>query len=124
MKQIALSEIKDDFSRFLREAASEQIVITRHGRPAGVLVGFASEDDWFDYRLENDSGFLVRIASARASIRAGRGVRLEDLDGALQEAKVSELALRETCPSLKPTASTPKKPSRPPRSGRSSRAGR
>ena len=48
MKQIALSEIKDDFSRFLREAASEQIVITRHGRPAGILRGFGSEDDWLD----------------------------------------------------------------------------
>lgn len=24
------------------------IVITRHGRPAGVLIGFESEEDWFD----------------------------------------------------------------------------
>ena len=66
MKQIALSEIKDDLSRFLREA----IVITRHGKPAGVLLGFASEDDWLDYRLEHDPRFLQRIESARASIRA------------------------------------------------------
>ncbi|MHB8524319.1 MAG: type II toxin-antitoxin system Phd/YefM family antitoxin [Limisphaerales bacterium] len=87
MKQIALSEIKDDFSRFLREAASEQIVITRHGRPAGILVGFASEDDWFDYRLEHDPGFLDRIARARASIQAGRGVRIEDLSAVLKKAK-------------------------------------
>ena len=87
MKQIALSEIKDDLSRFLREAASEQIVITRHGRPAGLLVGFASEDDWLDYRMEHDPGFLDRIASARASIQAGRGVRLEDLNTVFQKAK-------------------------------------
>ena len=46
MKQIALSEIKDNLPHFLREAASEQIVITRHGRPAGILVGFATEDEW------------------------------------------------------------------------------
>jgi hypothetical protein len=26
-------------------------VITRHGKPAGVLIGFSSEDDWFEYRL-------------------------------------------------------------------------
>ncbi|HXG79948.1 MAG TPA: type II toxin-antitoxin system Phd/YefM family antitoxin [Methyloceanibacter sp.] len=80
MKQVPLSEIKDDLSRFLREAAENEIVITRHGKPAGVLIGFASEDDWFDYRFENDPRFLRRIESARASLRAGRGVRLEDLD--------------------------------------------
>ena len=85
MKQIALSEIKDDLSRFLHEAESEQIVITRHGKPAGVLVGFGSEDDWLDYRLEHDARFLERITAARASIRGGRGVRLEDLATALKE---------------------------------------
>jgi prevent-host-death family protein len=85
MKQIALSEIKDDFSRFLREASAEQIIITRHGRPAGILVGFASEDDWLDYRLENDPGFLDRIAAARDAIRAGSGVKIADLKEALKK---------------------------------------
>jgi prevent-host-death family protein len=80
MKKIALSEIKDDLSRYLRIAEKEEIVITRHGKPAGLLVGFESEDDWFEYRLENDPRFLKRIESARASVRAGKGVRLEDLD--------------------------------------------
>ncbi len=28
----------------------KEIVITRHGIPADVLVGFKSEDDWFNYR--------------------------------------------------------------------------
>ena len=54
MKEVPLSEVKDDLSRFLREAEKQEIVITRHGKPAGVLIGFESEDDWFDYRLEND----------------------------------------------------------------------
>ena len=45
------AEVKDDLSRFLRLAASEEIVITRHGKPAGVLIGFESEEDWLDYRL-------------------------------------------------------------------------
>ena len=79
-KEVPLSEIKDDLSRFLREAEGGEIVITRHGRPAGVLIGFKSEDDWFDYRLENDPRFLRRIESARDSLRAGRGVKLEDLE--------------------------------------------
>lgn len=80
MRKIALSEAKDDLSRVLRLAETEEIVITRHGRPAGVLIGFASEDDWFDYRLENDPRFLARVEAARASLRAGRGIKLEDVE--------------------------------------------
>ncbi len=80
MKQVPLSEIKDDLSKYLRLAENEQIVITRHGKPAGVLVGFASEDEWFDYKLEHDPRFLQRIARARESLKVGKGVRLEDLE--------------------------------------------
>ena len=77
MKKVALSTVKDDLSRFLRIAEKEQVVITRHGKPAGVLIGFNSEDDWFEYRLENDPRFLKRIEAARRSIRVGKGVPLE-----------------------------------------------
>jgi prevent-host-death family protein len=79
MKQVALSEIKDDLSKYLRLAENQQIIITRHGKPAGVLVGFASEDDWFDYKLENDPRFLQRIARARKSLQTGKGINLEDV---------------------------------------------
>ena len=79
MKTAALSEVKDDLSHYLRMAEKEQIVITRHGKPAGVLIGFSSDDDWFDDKLENDPRFLRRVESARRSLKAGKGVRLEDL---------------------------------------------
>jgi prevent-host-death family protein len=79
MKQVALSELKEDLSKYLRLAEDEEIVITRHGKPAGLLVGFASEDDWFDYKLEHDPRFLPRVARARQSLQAGKGVKLEDL---------------------------------------------
>jgi prevent-host-death family protein len=80
VKEVPLSEIKDDLSRYLREAETQEIVITRHGKPAGVLIGFESEEEWFDYRLEHDERFLRRIEQARHSLRAGRGVRLEDVE--------------------------------------------
>jgi prevent-host-death family protein len=79
VKEVPLSEVKDDLSRLLREAEIQDVVITRHGKPAGVLIGFKSEDDWFDYRLENVPRFLQRVEQARGSIRKGRGVKLEDL---------------------------------------------
>jgi len=79
MKHVALSEVKDDLSKYLRLAEKEEIVITRHGKPAGVLVGFASDGEWFDYKLENDPRFLQRIAKARQSVQAGKGIKLEEL---------------------------------------------
>jgi prevent-host-death family protein len=79
MKTVALNEVKDDLSKYLRLAEKGAIIITRHGKPAGVLIGFASEDDWFDYRLEHDPRFLQRIERARQSLRAGRGIKLEDI---------------------------------------------
>ncbi|MGQ0721976.1 MAG: type II toxin-antitoxin system Phd/YefM family antitoxin [Candidatus Eiseniibacteriota bacterium] len=76
---MALAEVKDDLSRYLRMAEQEEILITRHGKPAGVLIGFSSEEDWLEYRLENHPEFLDRIARARVDHREGRGVKLEDL---------------------------------------------
>jgi prevent-host-death family protein len=80
VKEVPLSEIKDDLSRYLREAEVQEIVITRHGKPAGVLIGFESEEEWFEYRLENDPRFLRRIEQARNNLHAGRGIKLEDVE--------------------------------------------
>ena len=79
MKRVALSEVKDEFSKYLRLAEKEEVVITRHGKAAGVLIGFKSEDDWFEYRLQNDPRFLKRIEAARDSLRKGKGTPLEEL---------------------------------------------
>ena len=80
MKKVALSEAKDDLSRILRQAEKEEVIITRHGKPAGILIGFKSEDDWFEYRLQNDPRFLNRVEAARRSLKAGHGIRIEDLE--------------------------------------------
>jgi hypothetical protein len=77
----------------LREAADGDIVITRHGKPAGVLIGFKSDDDWFEYRLQNDSRcsgskrrvgtcvlaavFALRTYNVRASLAASNIVPLK-----------------------------------------------
>ena len=78
MKEVALSEVKDDLSKYLRMAEDEEIIITRHGKPAGVLIGFESEDEWFDYRLEHDPRFLQHIQAARESLKAGKSINFDD----------------------------------------------
>ena len=79
MKTIALSEMKDDLSKLLRMAQTEEVVITWRGKPAGVVRGFANADDWVDYRLENDPRFLARVKRARAGFGAGKGIRIEEV---------------------------------------------
>ena|SRR5215510_15009126 len=80
IREVALAKVKDDLSKYLQLAAGEEIIITRHGRPAGVLIGFESEDDWFDYRIEKHPEFLRQIAESRSALQRGLGILLEDLD--------------------------------------------
>ena len=81
MKRIELSEIKDQLSKYLKLAQKDQVLITRYGKPAGMLIGFEGEDDWFDYQLENDPRFLERVDKARQNLKeGGKGVRLEDIE--------------------------------------------
>jgi prevent-host-death family protein len=81
VKQVPLSEVQDDLSRFLCEAESEEIVVTRNGKPAGVLIGFKSEQDWFDYQLENDCAFCA------ASNRDGRACETAAVSGSRRSSK-------------------------------------
>ncbi len=78
-KKVPLNQVKDGLSDYLRKAEKEPIVITRHGKPAGILIGFESEDDWFDYRLEHDPRFLARVERARKAFQAGQGILLEEI---------------------------------------------
>jgi PHD/YefM family antitoxin component YafN of YafNO toxin-antitoxin module len=80
VKRLPLSVVRDKLGHFLHDAERQEILIMRRGRPAGVLIGFASEEDWFDYQLETDLRFERGIEAARQSLRAGRGVKLEDID--------------------------------------------
>jgi len=79
MKKHSMSEAKNDICSIIREAEREEVLITRHGKPAAVVIGFRDEDDWFDYRLEHDREFLRKIAKAREEIRKGQYVTLDDL---------------------------------------------
>ena len=80
MTKIPVNEAKDQLSSLLKRAENEEVLITRHGRPAGILIGFADEDDYFDYRLENDPRFEARIARSREQKRLGKVTRLEDIE--------------------------------------------
>lgn len=79
MIRIPLNQVKDDLSRILRLAEKEDVIITRHGVPAGILIGFENPEDWWEELLLRDGRFRERVAQARDSVREGRGISIEEL---------------------------------------------
>ncbi|MBI4198179.1 MAG: type II toxin-antitoxin system Phd/YefM family antitoxin [Chloroflexi bacterium] len=80
MKEVAVTEVKEELAKYLKLAQKEAIVITRRGKPVGVLTAFQSEDDLFDYLLVNDPRFLKRIKQAEKSVEESKGIRLENVE--------------------------------------------
>ena len=119
MKTISMTEAKNDICAIIRDSEGEDVVITRHGKPAAVVIGFQNDDDWFDYRLENDERFLRKIAQARADIRAGRYITLEDLE----KEEANKASLRSSALSAARAARLRNKAASPVRSVRPRRSG-
>ena len=79
MIKVPLSKVKDNFSEFITKAGKEEVIVTIHGRPAAVLIGFADEEDWLEYRLLKDERFLARVSKSRQQYKEGRYQTLEEL---------------------------------------------
>jgi len=79
MIRIPINQVKDDLSRVLRMAEKEDIIITRHGVPAGILIGFEDPEAWWEELLLRDPHFRERVAQARGSLRDGQGISIEEL---------------------------------------------
>jgi prevent-host-death family protein len=79
MIKVPLSKVKDNFSEFIKKAGKEEVVVTIHGRPAAVIIGFEDEDDWLDYRLLKDEKFLARVSESRQQYREGKYKALKEL---------------------------------------------
>ena len=79
MIRIPLNQVKDDLSRILRLAEKEDVIITRHGVPAGIRIGVENPEDWWEELLLRDGRFRERVVQARDSVREGRGISIEEL---------------------------------------------
>ena len=83
MIKAPLYKVKNSLSKYVAKASEDQVLITKHGRPAAILIGFADEDDWFDYCLEHDEKFLRRIERSRQQLKEGKWRTLEDIEAEL-----------------------------------------
>ena len=66
VKKVSLSEVKDDLSRYLREAEDREVVITRHGKPAGYSSGSRRRT------IGSTTGFRTTHVFWRTSRKLGR----------------------------------------------------
>jgi prevent-host-death family protein len=71
MKTHTMTEAKNDICSIIREAEKSEVLITRHGKPAAIVIGFGDEDDWFDYKLEQRGFSGESQGHERRSARAG-----------------------------------------------------
>jgi hypothetical protein len=66
MKQVTTTEMKADLARCLQIANREDILIIHAGKPAGILKGFASEDECYDYLIKHNPELLQSLFGERA----------------------------------------------------------
>ncbi len=78
MIKVPLSKVKDNFSEFIKKAGKEEVIVTIHGRPAAVILGFEDEEDWLEYRLLKEEKFLARIAESRRQYKEGKYKTLDE----------------------------------------------
>ncbi len=75
MREVPLHKAKDDLSKYLRDAEKEEIIITRHGKPAGCLsdsllrmiglsIALSTIRDFFAGSPKHVAGSLLERASS------------------------------------------------------------
>jgi len=83
MKTLPLAEVKAKLSRVVDQVAKtdEQVVITRNGRPAAVLVSPDEYESWREtHSIRSDRELMAEIRRGlRALKRGGRIYTLEEL---------------------------------------------
>ena len=64
MKVIALGQAKNELSAYVDEAQNGRVLITRHGRPAAVIIGVEGEE-FEDLMTRSDPEFWKMIEGRR-----------------------------------------------------------
>lgn len=79
MKIASVADIKAHFSAYLRAATRGPVVVTRGGKPAGILLAIDDEEELERLVLAYSPRLQAILDAARQRMRTGAGIRHEDL---------------------------------------------
>ena len=79
MKIASVADIKAHFSAYLRAATRGPVIVTRSGKPVGVLLAIDDEEELERLVLAYSPRLRTILDAARQRIRAGAGIRHADL---------------------------------------------
>lgn len=79
MKIASVADIKAHFSAYLRAATRGPVVVTRSGKPVGVLLAVEDEDELERLVLAYSPRLRTILDAARERMRKGAGIPHEDL---------------------------------------------
>ncbi len=79
MKIASVADIKAHFSAYLRAAARGPVVVTRSGKPVGVVLAIDDEEELERLVLAYSPRLRTILDAARQRIRAGAGIHHEEL---------------------------------------------
>ncbi|TDI44827.1 MAG: type II toxin-antitoxin system Phd/YefM family antitoxin [Acidobacteria bacterium] len=80
MKTVSVRDLQKNVKECVDESQEDRVVITRHGRPAAVLVGVEGED-WEDIVLQTDPSFWKLIRKRRKE----KTISLDELKAELEK---------------------------------------
>jgi prevent-host-death family protein len=78
MRVASVTEVKSQFSSFLKASASGPVVVTKNGRPVAVLVGVEDEDEIERPLMAYSPRLRAILDQSRQQIREGRGIGHEE----------------------------------------------
>src|SRR5262249_20538671 len=87
LKIASVAEIKAQFSAFLKESEQGPVIVTRNGRAVAALLAVHDDDEVERLVLAHSPRLRAILETARQQVRAGEGIRHEDLWREMEEEK-------------------------------------
>jgi len=75
MKVVALGEAKNSLSAYVDDAQNDRVLVTRHGKPAALIIGVEGED-FEDLMTRSDPKFWQMIEARR---RASKTISADEM---------------------------------------------
>lgn len=66
MKVVALGNARNELSAYVTEARRDRVLVTRHGKPAALIIGVEGEE-FEDVMTRSDPGFWRMIETRRSA---------------------------------------------------------